>query len=69
MFRPKLDQVSLKEAFKEIGKPGFTVTMSIGQWDKFLEEAYFYRGAVLIELDSLERPVAAYKRTRGKSYD
>jgi hypothetical protein len=59
--RPKLNQIDLKKALTHITRPGFYVTMSIGQWDKFLEEAYFHQKATLIELDANEYPVAAYR--------
>ncbi len=65
MKRPKLNPISLSEAYKTLGKPSFVITMSIGQWDKFLEEAYFNQDATLIELDSSEKPIAAYRK---KSY-
>ncbi len=59
MTRPKLNQISLKGIFS---KPGFVITMSIGQWDKFLEEGYFNQNAILLELDSSENPIAAYQK-------
>jgi len=66
MIRPKLDQISLEEIFRPMGKPGFIITMSVGQWDKFLEEAYFNQDATLIELDSSEKPIAAYRKKSDK---
>lgn len=65
MKRPKLNQIPLKIAMQWItdAKPGFVITMSIGQWDKFLEEGYNHQGATLIELDKQEKPIAAYKKT------
>jgi hypothetical protein len=38
-----------------------TVTMSVGQWDGLLQGAYD-AGAMLLELDDSETPVAAYQR-------
>lgn len=61
MIRPKLNEVSLEEGFKSLGRPGFVITMSIGQWDNLLEEGYYRQGAILIELDENEIPVAIYK--------
>lgn len=61
MIRPKLDKIRLEEGFKAFGRPGFVITMSVGQWDKFLEEGYYHQGATLIELDKDENPIAAYK--------
>jgi hypothetical protein len=37
------------------------VTMSEGQWDNLLSEAYA-QGWILLELDENERPVRAYRR-------
>jgi len=37
------------------------VTMSIGQWDGFLQTAYD-NGATLLELDENEMPVRAYRK-------
>lgn len=62
MIRPKLNQISLEEAYKNFGKPGFIITMSIGQWDKFLEEAYFRQNAILVEVGNLGKPIAAYRK-------
>lgn len=66
MKRPKLNQIPLKIAMQWIttnAKPGFVITMSIDQWDKFLEEGYNHQGATLIELDKQEKPIAAYRKT------
>jgi hypothetical protein len=35
--------------------------MSIGQWDALLS-AFYAQGAILLELDDEERPVAAYRK-------
>lgn len=66
MKRPKLNPTSLSEAYETFSKPGFVITMSVGQWDKFLEEAYFNQDATLIELDSSEIPIAAYRKKSKK---
>ncbi|MDO8570577.1 MAG: hypothetical protein Q7R97_03250 [Candidatus Daviesbacteria bacterium] len=60
MKRPKLNQISLEGIY---AKPGFVITMSVGQWDKILEEGYNNHGAILIELDKQEKPIAAYNKT------
>ncbi|KKQ66834.1 MAG: hypothetical protein US86_C0003G0077 [Candidatus Daviesbacteria bacterium GW2011_GWA2_38_24] len=64
MKRPKLNQISLEVALQWIAdnKQGFYISMSVGQWDKFLEEGYNHQGATLIELDRQEKPIAAYKK-------
>lgn len=57
--RPVLRQIPLDG---DILAPGrVTLTMSIGQWDTFLAVGYDM-GCTLLELDDLERPVAAYRR-------
>ena len=64
MRRPELKKVPLASALAFLGKPGAGrcfITMSVGQWDRLLLEAY-ERGWTLLELDRKERPVAAYKR-------
>jgi len=43
-----------------LGKPGVNITMSDGQWDKFLQAGYD-AGCTLIELDENQRPVRAYR--------
>ena len=61
--RPKLTPFNL-EKVKTVISDGiikFVVTMSVGQWDFFLEEAYYRQGALLLELDENEQLVAAYK--------
>ncbi len=63
--RPVLTPINIQEAFKNIIKESnFTITMSDGQWDNFLEEAYFRQGATLLELDENEIPIAAYKKSQ-----
>ena len=42
------------------------ITMAEGQWDALLATAY-QDGWVLLELDTKERPVAAYQARRGLS--
>lgn len=60
--RPKLNQIDLAKAILDITVPGFHITMSIGQWDNFLEEAYFHQDATLLEVsDDGMTFVAAYK--------
>ena len=59
--RPKLHKIDLKKALNDIMVPGFHITMSMGQWDNFLAEAYFHQNATLIELNSNEIPIAAYR--------
>jgi hypothetical protein len=59
MERPTLNPIPLSEAWPRPGT--VTVTLSRGQWDTFLGVAY-EQGAVLLELDEHERPVAAYRR-------
>lgn len=62
MKRPILRKIPLSSAIPF--RPGeLTVTMSAGQWDALLEAAY-RSGAVLLELDDAERPVAAYQHPR-----
>ena len=56
--RPKLHQIPLAAVAL---KPGtLTFTMSEGQWNVLLAEAY-KRGHTLLELDANEHPVAAYR--------
>jgi hypothetical protein len=57
--RPDLRRIPLAEALPP--RPGLTVTMSPGQWDGLLAAAYD-QGAVLLELDATETPIAAYRR-------
>lgn len=63
MRRPDLNEISLDETMNELiaGKPMVFITMSIGQWNNFLQSAYDL-GHNLIELDEKERPVAAYRK-------
>jgi len=58
MTRPPLDPIPLSSVKLERGT--VTITMSVGQWDAFLAEAY-RRGHTLLELDESERPVRAYR--------
>lgn len=61
MTRPKLRAVPLRAAIDGLTKAGrLTVTMSVGQWDMLLASAYEV-GALLLELDDDELPVAAYQ--------
>ena len=58
--RPALHQIPLTSALPL--RPGeLTVTMSVGQWDGILAGMY-EAGALLLELDAQERPVAAYQK-------
>ena len=58
MKRPTLNPIPLDAVTFERGT--VTLTMSTGQWDALLAEAY-RRGHTLLELDDQERPVAAYR--------
>lgn len=59
MNRPKLHSIPLAEV-RLI--PGVVIiTMSVGQWDALLAEAY-RRGHTLLELDENERPIGAYRQ-------
>lgn len=58
MKRPELHEIAISDA---INRCIFTVTMSTGQWDGFLESAY-NAGAALLELDENEMPVRAYQK-------
>ena len=59
MTRPTLHPIPLADVTFKRGT--ITITMSIGQWDALLAEAY-RRGHTLLELDADEKPVAAYRR-------
>lgn len=61
--RPQLNSFSLKKTTENIPNGYFNlfITMSIGQWDVFLNEAYYRQGAILIELDKKGQLIAAYK--------
>ena len=63
MKRSKLNEIPLREAVAGIleGGGGLFVTMSPGQWDALLDEAYRL-GATLLEIDSNELPVRAYRK-------
>ena len=63
MKRPVLNKVSLGDVVNGLlgGKPSVTVTMSQGQWDRFLQAAYD-AGHNLIEVDDNEMPVKAYRK-------
>lgn len=63
MARPELTEIPLDAALDSLfgGTPGGNMTMSIGQWDALLQEAYS-TGWTLIELDDDEIPVKAYRR-------
>lgn len=58
MRRPDLNEIPISSA---LNRGIFTVTMSIGQWDQFLQSAYD-AGAALLELDKKEQPVRAYQK-------
>lgn len=64
MKRPKLNETNLDNAMNALlngEKAGVYVTMSVGQWDSLLQNAYD-RGWILLELDDRERPIRAYRR-------
>ena len=65
MNRPDLNKIDLKfdtENLPHLSNPGLMmVTMSVGQWDTILQVAYDM-GAILLELDDNEKPVAAYQK-------
>lgn len=56
--RSALRRIDLKDAIRD---GVVTVTMSVGQWDTMLS-VFYEDGAVLLELDEHEQPVAAYQR-------
>jgi len=58
MKRPELNEVPLSTI---TDKPSVIITMSTGQWDRFLQAAYDY-GHTLLELDENEIPVKAYQK-------
>lgn len=58
MKRPRLHPIPLDAV--QLGPGVIIITMSIGQWDALLAEAY-RRGHTLLELDANEQPVAAYR--------
>lgn len=58
MKRPELNEVPLSTI---TDKPSVIITMSTGQWDDLLQDAYD-TGATLIELDENEHPVRAYRK-------
>lgn len=59
MKRPALRSIPLADVLPLGSRPVVVMTMSIGQWDVVLSESYEL-GYVLLELDSRERPIAAY---------
>ena len=59
-MRIKLKEIPLSEVLP-LRRPEVIITMSIGQWNAYLESAYDY-GFILIELDEWERPVRAYRK-------
>ena len=62
--RPELNKIPLEQAMTTLlnrQPPSCLITMSIGQWDMLLSEAY-RRGWILLELDDAELPVAAYQQ-------
>jgi hypothetical protein len=67
MERPDLNEVPADKFLTElIGGTwhGVFITMSIGQWDRFLQVAYD-TGHVLLELDEDEVPVRTYRKRSG----
>lgn len=60
--RPTLRRIPLSDGWLKAGE--VTVTMSTGQWDALLANAY-EAGFILLELDDDERPVAAYQKAGG----
>lgn len=61
MTRPALRPIPIAQVLPLGSQPGLVVTMSPGQWDPLLS-AHYESGDVLLELDSLARPIAAYQR-------
>jgi len=66
MNRPELNKMDLDEALEIMlsgnsKKGALIITMSPGQWDELLNEAYNYDG-ILLEIDDNEQPVAAYRK-------
>lgn len=69
--RPQLNKIDLKEATEKMlsGKLGlmdsqFYITMSVGQWDSFLDAGYFHNNATVIEVDNSGKYIAAYKHVK-----
>ena len=66
MRRDRLNKLDLYNTMQRLAnsEPGLClITMSIGQWDNILYNAY-NASWVLLELDANEKPVAAYQKTR-----
>ena len=62
MKRPELNEVPLQDALQKIGKNGtMMITMSVNQWDRYLEFSY-QDGWILLELDDDEKPIRAFQR-------
>lgn len=61
MKRPTLRSVSLSDVLPLGERSRLVVTMTLGQWDELLRQAY-NDGWVLLELDDDEQPVAAYRK-------
>jgi hypothetical protein len=59
-----LRPIPLSEAMSH----GRVITMSVGQWDALLAAAY-ERGWTLLELDSNQRPIRAYRRWAREDHD
>ena len=59
MKRPPIHEIPLSEVKLLPGSLMFT--MSVGQWDALLAAGY-KQGAILLELDANEQPVAAYRK-------
>ncbi len=65
LTRPSLHRIPLSAVAFAPGT--VTITMSEGQWDALLAEAY-RRGHTLLELDALERPIRAYRIDGSKEH-
>jgi len=63
MRKPHLNEIPLKENI--LNKPGVTITMSVGQWDRLLQAAYD-DGCVLIEISQHGKPERAYRKDKEK---
>lgn len=67
MKRPVLNEVPLEYVIppgQGAIPPVGIITMSRGQWDCLLQEAY-ERGWILLELNDQEKPVKAYRKLKG----
>jgi hypothetical protein len=69
VIRPPLHPYPLTDALAcAVGRRGavIVVTMSEGQWDAVLASMY-EQDAILLELDTTERPVRAYRKADSTS--